>query len=70
MQVKLTRRCEQTVEREILRLQEEYGLQMSPDEIVQALLEQHRLKLRLIARGDNAPRTLQWIWMLRSFEDE
>lgn len=50
---------------ERLRLRQEYGVKLSVSEIVQVLIEQHRLRLQVVASEDSDAR---W-WMHQIIAD-
>jgi len=59
--------CEQNrlLHQEQLRLRQEYGVRLSLSEVVQVLIEQHRLRLQVVASEDSDAR---W-WMHQVIAD-
>lgn len=51
--VYLTREQSQLMDQELLRLRQERGLKVSANEFFQLLLEQHRLKIQMVACEDS-----------------
>lgn len=58
--IQLTRGQSQLIDQERQRLKDEYGLKVSGNEFVQALIEQHRLKLKMMASND--PDSVHWFY--------
>jgi len=63
--VYLTREQGQLIDQEKRRLAEEYGVKLSGNEIIQVLIEMHRLRLQTMAAEDSDAR---W-WMYRMLVD-
>jgi len=68
--IKLDRRCEQTLEKERARIKAQYNLDVTLDELVQGLIEQHRAKLRTMSETEKTPVMVEWFWRLRPDEEE
>lgn len=58
--IQLTRGQSQLIDQERQRLKDLYGLRMSGSQIVQTLLEQHRLKIKMMANED--PESVHWFY--------
>lgn len=58
--IHLSRGQSQLIDQERQRLKDRYGLRMSGPQIVQALIEQHRLKIKMMATED--PESVHWFY--------
>jgi hypothetical protein len=63
--VQLTYEQSQLLQQEQLRLQQDYGIRLNASEIVQILIEEHRLRLQVVASEDSDAR---W-WMYQTIAD-
>lgn len=54
------------IDQERLRLRQEYGVKLSGNEIIQALIEMHRLRLQVVASEESDAR---W-WMYQTLADQ
>lgn len=54
------------IDQERLRLRQEYGVKLSGNEIIQLLIEMHRVRLQVVASEESDAR---W-WMYRMLADQ
>jgi hypothetical protein len=66
--VYLTREQAQMIDQERLRLRQEYGVKLSGNEIIQVLIEMHRLRLQVVASEESDARW--WMHQMLADQDE
>lgn len=64
--ITLTREQGQLIDQEKLRLKREYGVALSANEIIQLLIEMHRLRLQVVASESS---DAKW-WMYKRLSEE
>lgn len=58
--IRLTRGQSQLIDQEKRRLREKYKIKISDTEFIQILMEQHRLKMKMMATDD--PDSVHWFY--------
>ena len=68
--ISLTREQAQLLDQERLRLREDYDIRLSRTEIVQLLIETHRLRLQMVASEDSDAKWWKYNMLVQRDDDE